>query len=546
MQVEVGSLGAAERAFVERLGRWLDRPEASVVDALFAPPDAPGGIATTLTNGRFTRLCLRALGDRLRWGAGAARLELDLPGLDELRELDVSGLGLDALDLSGAPALERLDCSTNRLKQLDLQPVPGLTALTCTANDLMVLDARHLGALGALDAAGNALTAILLAEGGPLRSLRCARNQIMVLEPGDQPNLIELSCARNALVRLTVHAPALRLLDVSDNHLTELDVAGFPALDRLLVARNRLGSLQVGACGALREVDAARNYLDRVDLASLERLEQVDVANNQLERLTIGPCPSLLRLECGGNRLQSLELSDCPSLLVLRCESNSLERLELGACPALCELSASDNHLERLALDGLTRLARLDLDGNPLVHVDLRGSASLARLDLPAGCPDVAAREAQHRLLPALRARAGLPVGGEPLDRFAVHALAVASDDPDRELRFLPVVCDPDRCALGTAVMLYWLASPQYYLQFTTRDDVPAYALDGWDLVEAVEARVRTGAYRHDDVFFDPSDDQQTTDPRGRDWTAAPALAEGPHPRAIPAVMTRACGVKAR
>lgn len=545
MALDVGDLGPGERSFVDAVAELVDRPPSVILDALLTPPEAPGLVATRVVDGRFTHLSLRAFGPRLRWASGERGLELPLGGLDHLQELDVSELELDALDVSELWRLTRLECSGNRLKRLDVEGTPGLAALSCAANDLMVLDLRHLHDLWFCDCSGNALTAVIVPEGRGLRTLRCSRNQLMVLELGSQPDLTELSCSRNALVRLVADAPRLRVLDAGDNQLVEVDVARFPALQRLDVGRNRLGSLSVDGCPQLRELDCARNYLDRLALRSLDRLETVDVSRNQLERLDLGRCPALVRLDCGTNHLRSLDVADCPSLLTLVCPSNSLTALALEGCPALCELRADDNALTSMDVAATPRLARLTLSGNPLTSVDLTG-ARISHLELEPG-PDVHATPLQAALLTPLRVAAGLPVGGRDLaglDRFGVHALATRYDEPDREARFLEVVRDPERCARGTALMLYWMAAPHYYLQFEVREEVPRYALPGWDLIEAVEERVRADAYVHDDIPFDPRDDQQTTDPRGRDWTrdaAAEGSREGRR-RTIPAFMMRASG----
>ncbi|MEZ4317073.1 MAG: DUF4274 domain-containing protein [Myxococcota bacterium] len=538
-------LGAAERELVDWLAAQLDRSSADVLESVLTPPEAPGLVATTVVAGRFTRLSLRAIGQRLRWeNPIASDLTVPLTGLDALTELDVSEMELDALDLSSQPTLVRLEASGNRLKQLELDGNPALETLNVAANDLMVLDLRENPRTWFCDCTGNALTALVLAEPNVLKVLRCARNQLMVLDPGPTPELTELDCGRNALVRLVLDAPRLRTLRCQRNQLTELDVGALPELTRLKVSRNRLASLPLQTCARLEELDCARNYLDHLALVELVRLERVDVSFNQLESLSLGRCAALVHLDCGNNHLRTLAIADCPSLEVLVCEGNGLDALPLADAPSLCDLRADHNRFHTLSLGQNPRLARVQLRENPLERLELDQNHVLAYLELDDGVVVVATPTLRQRLK-ALRRADGRPTGGAlaRMDRWQAHAMAATYDEPDRERVFLPLVRDTARCARGTAVMLYWMASPHYYLQFDDRSEVPAYAQAGWDLITAVEEHVRNGDYAHDDLFFDPRDDQQTTEVRGRDWTRDESGASRVSKRTIPAFMTRACGV---
>jgi Leucine-rich repeat (LRR) protein len=542
---QLARLADAERTLVHWLAGELDRSPEAVLEALLTPPEAPGLVATTVTAGRFVRLSLRPIGKRLRWAApDSTELTVPLDGLDALAELDAAELELDALDLSPCPALTRLELCGNRFERVDLSPLTRLQTLTVRANELMVLDLRAQPDLWFCDCTGNRLTAIMLPETTALKTLRCSRNQLMVFEPPPTPDLTELQCARNALVRLVLDAPNLRELDCRDNQLTELDVAGLAKLTTLQVGSNRLAALAPGDCPRLRRLDCERNYLDRLAIEALVELEHVDVSFNQLEHLALGRCAALEHLAADNNHLKTLQIEDCPSLAVLTVAGNALTALPLSDTPVLADLDVSENAIEALSLAGCPRLARLTADGNPLGRLDLRLVPRLAFLSVDPEV-EVEATDSQRRRFAALREADGRPIHTDiaEMDRWEAHMTAARCDEPDRERLFLPLVRDTERCARGTALMLYWMASPHYYLQFAERSEVPPYAQAGWDLLATIEDHVRSGAYTHDDLFFDPRDDQQTVDVHGKDWTHDTSGASRTPKRTIPAFMTRASGV---
>ena len=533
--MSIDPLAPPERAFVEWLGEALARSPAAALDLLLQAPEDPTLITTSIVDGRFKSLSLRAIGPRLRWERPIGSLTLPLDGL-EMTELDVHGLDLTALWIG--PGVERLDCGANALQQLDLSRATNLAVLDASANDLMVLDLREHRAIRFVDCTGNALSALILADDAPVKVIRAARNQLMVFDIGHRPHLTELRLDRNALVHLRLNTPELRVLSVHRNQLTRLDLEGLGKLQSLDVSRNRLATLDTQHTPLLRALHCSHNYLDELATTGLDYLEELQVRDNQLQRLAFGPSNALYRLVASENRLVSIDLRSCPCLEFLDVSGNHLERLDLGGVPSLTSLRATGNALTSFELAPTPHLARLHLDQNPLERVDLAGSTSLTRVRL-TGTPEVQAPPALVRQLPALRRATGLPVHDAvaDMDRFELHHLAATYRGPDRESVLLQIAQDTERCARGTALLIYWATHPHYYAQFASRDEVPPYAAAGWDLLEQVEALVRTDAYVHDDVPFDPRADR-THDPRGKDWTQSGTA--GPGRRAVPAFMTRA------
>ena len=83
--------------------------------------------------------------------------------------------------------------------------------------------------------------------------------------------------------------------------------------------------------------------------------------------------------------------------------------------------------------------------------------------------------------------------------------------------RLTRVLAHP-RCDRGTALMIYWLAQPTFYLPYETRDRVrdelwPS-ALKDYDMLRDIERRFADGGFASADIAFNPADD------RGLDRTA--------------------------
>jgi hypothetical protein len=75
------------------------------------------------------------------------------------------------------------------------------------------------------------------------------------------------------------------------------------------------------------------------------------------------------------------------------------------------------------------------------------------------------------------------------------------------------IIRDP-RCALGTALMLYWRGKPYFFRAYTKASEVEDYLRQNFDLLRAIERGVAQGRFQHHGVAYDPSRD------KGTDWTA--------------------------
>lgn len=68
------------------------------------------------------------------------------------------------------------------------------------------------------------------------------------------------------------------------------------------------------------------------------------------------------------------------------------------------------------------------------------------------------------------------------------------------------IVSQPD-CEKATALTIFWKAGPVYFFEHGSRDRVPAFQQDDWDLIMFIRDRWRAGAYMRSEFGFVPERD---------------------------------------
>ncbi|KAJ3483544.1 hypothetical protein NLJ89_g12054 [Agrocybe chaxingu] len=210
---------------------------------------------------------------------------------------------------------------------------------------------------------GNAIKAIDLKEyrWSRLEMLNLSHNKIDSLQGlASLQSLIALNLDSNALSALSLptgtHLPRLRILRVSNNRLTQLDVGSMPHLRTLYADNNALSGI--------------------AQLGKLSKLENLSVRNQAGRgfKLLTRDVRDVKRLYLSGNPLKSDFLQEpCYNLVYLEVAACRLTGLPSGEggmgrlVPNLRVLNLNYNFLEDVrALEGLTRLQKLTIIGSRL------------------------------------------------------------------------------------------------------------------------------------------------------------------------------------
>lgn len=62
-------------------------------------------------------------------------------------------------------------------------------------------------------------------------------------------------------------------------------------------------------------------------------------------------------------------------------------------------------------------------------------------------------------------------------------------------------------CDAGTALMVYWLAQPEFYLRYASRDEVSEWEHEGYDFVTELEGRIVADDFATRQIPYDPRAD---------------------------------------
>jgi len=214
-------------------------------------------------------------------------------------------------------------------------------------------------------------------------------------------NLVALDLQDNRITsgNILTNLTRLKLLDLGENSLTNLNLSGLTNLIKLRLEFNRLTNLTLPvSLTRLTNLSLGFNQLSNLTLpADMTNLSLLSIYQNQLTNLTLPPkLTNLNWLDLSDNRLRSLNLplgltklsfialggnqltsftvpADMTNLSTLRINDNQLTNLTLAAgLNHLSLLVASGNQLGSFTFpSGLTSLAFLDLSSNQLINITL-------------------------------------------------------------------------------------------------------------------------------------------------------------------------------
>lgn len=201
----------------------------------------------------------------------------DATGVKRATTLSWPSLGLvGSLDLPALEALERIDVSGNALTELTLESTV-LTELNVAGNALTALDLTNVPALESLRVASNSLTEIDLSQNVALIYCDVSFNSLTTFEPSVAKDLTTLKCSGNTLQTLDLTKnEALRTTVLWNAGLTEValpqDFSGFVDLsDAQTLETNGFAAIRwADANGGALEGDFIRTFEGKSATALLE------------------------------------------------------------------------------------------------------------------------------------------------------------------------------------------------------------------------------------------------------------------------------------
>lgn len=149
---------------------------------------------------------------------------------------------------------------------------------------------------------------------------------VLATGAGNAEDIIELRCRSQGIESAAgiEHLTGLKLLDLTRNELSELDLSKNVLLEELFVGNNELGSLDISGCGALTHLEVFINELDELVLDQNPLLEELYANKNELEEIDLSNNSELVDLRLSGNELSDLTLPANARLQRLDIEQNPL------------------------------------------------------------------------------------------------------------------------------------------------------------------------------------------------------------------------------
>lgn len=181
--------------------------------------------------------------------------------------------------------------------------------------------------------------------------------------------------------------------------------------------------------------------------------------------------------------------------------------LTISANEQLEKLSISGEQIEQVVLEGndnlqvltihyLDLLKTLDITKNRINNVykiDASGSKNIT----------VKCSEAQYKFSDTLRKcrvkKVQIPAQSEEIDFYARHY------NWDNGYSFLKWVIKHKECQLATALTVFWLGKPMYFIN-KSAEDVEDYNLDNYKLLKQIEKRVLQKKYKSGSLSFNITD----------------------------------------
>jgi len=187
--------------------------------------DCPNLKTLSFRFNKVKEIDLNGLGLEALYCSGNELDKLDLKGLKEYDEVIIDEEGKE-VKTGLKKTLKHLVCDNNPIKQLEIKHLENLESLYCFKCKLDNLDCSGLSELKELYCANSTIELLILDDGcNNLENLDCAENSLQELVVSDKPNLKSISVKENILRKLYIsNLPSLEFLDFSRQEIVVEDV----------------------------------------------------------------------------------------------------------------------------------------------------------------------------------------------------------------------------------------------------------------------------------------------------------------------------------
>lgn len=220
-----------------------------------------------------------------------------------------------------------------------------------------------------------------------LTQLNVSNQNITTLNLAGLNNLEYVFCGSNMLNSVNLNGlQKLNILNLSSNELSSIDFSTNPLLEDLSIGANKFSSINISNLAHLKKFSCYMNLITSLDMSGNAQLVQLNCSENNINSLNISGLMNMKKIEiqhnkmttldfsgfnnlqeiiCFNNNLSSINVSGCSGLTSLFCYKNYLTTLDVSECPLLSELGAPSNQLEYVNIKNGSNLSFFSLGNNP-------------------------------------------------------------------------------------------------------------------------------------------------------------------------------------
>lgn len=217
----------------------------------------------------------------------SAYLDLDQDGSLSEEERAITALSVSAMGIEELTGIEyfsdlrELDCSDNPIRFLDIQDNQALEKLDCSRLEIAKLDLSGHSSLREVNVSYNyKLKSLNVHTLTNLEYLDCSYNSLEELDLSDLGNLQEFNgeCLGTEQMQLPVNS-SLRILNLSNKFLVEVDLAEQINLESLDVSGSTMGVLDIHKMKKLRSLNCEGSWLYYICTSPDQQLQELQAEN---------------------------------------------------------------------------------------------------------------------------------------------------------------------------------------------------------------------------------------------------------------------------
>ncbi|WP_024479777.1 DUF4274 domain-containing protein [Cellulophaga baltica] len=292
-------------------------------------------------------------------------------------------------------------------------------------------------------------------ENPKLKEIDIQGYNVKSLDLKSNKDLIDLNCPGNELIELDLtENEKLEKLNCQFNQIRQLDLSKNNKLKYLLI----------------RYLPVKTND---IQFPTINKIEELYIDETEISTINLNKFQNLRKLKIG-EKIESIDVSPCKSLDSLSLIRTKLESLDISECPNLWNFSMWEGEIEKLTCNEFQSFII------PKIKKKLKQKASSAQINI--------------------------------IKTYQQH-LEALSHNWDEGFSKLKKILKDENCDKATAIAIFWMGQPNYYLQFKKISEVPDHAKEGFRFLNKLEKQLMDDFFQVNVISFNPKNYQNN------DWT---------------------------